>query len=396
MLADIAKGITSLQSQFVSQGAQLQSMQDNLPCQIHTALQETLDGFKDSVLEAVDTKLEAKLEEKITPIAAQHQQMEATVTKLAESVEALHIKVASLEAQQAQSVPVQVDDSDGSSSDGKPPPHKRGKHEPNHPSTHHPAPGNPASSNSQWSTFGPPHAQQHHQQAPTTPQHFNIGSPSPSGRPPVGAPAGWPASSAAPAPQHSHNPTRLWVSGYRQDVVRKLQEQHFALVQQAISEPFLRSSITPRYRNGAPSFPIDVDTPEHARSVLSALKDFKYQWKVPGGEGEVRSIRVHADASQPVRQMKKLLGIAWEALEAHMRTKQFWDDSRAMGANFHTGKLWYTDGESEAVVNLLKVKLDQNGTISIQFNFLNLDKVQFSREEATALEAKVQSALSEP
>ena len=95
--------------------------------------------------------------------------------------------------------------------------------------------------------------------------------------------------------------------------------------------------------------------------------------------------------------MKKLLGIAWETLESHMRTHKMWDDSRAMGANFHTGKLWYTDGESDGIiVNLLKVKLDQNGSISIQFNFLNLDKVQFSREEATALEAKVQSALSEP
>ena len=54
MLADIAKGITSLQSQFVSQGAQFQSLQENLPCQIHSALTEALDGFKDSVLDAVD------------------------------------------------------------------------------------------------------------------------------------------------------------------------------------------------------------------------------------------------------------------------------------------------------------------------------------------------------
>ena len=94
--------------------------------------------------------------------------------------------------------------------------------------------------------------------------------------------------------------------------------------------------------------------------------------------------------------MKKLLGIAWETMESHMKSHKIWDDSRAMGANFHTGKLWYTDGESDGIiVNLLKVKLDQHGVISVQFNYLNLDKIKFSKEEAVALETKVQSALSE-
>ena len=106
---------------------------------------------------------------------------------------------------------------------------------------------------------------------------------------------------------------------------------------------------------------------------MAELKDFKLQWVAPNGDGGVRTIRVHADALAPIRQMKKLLGAAWEALEAHVRSEKRWNGERAMGANFHSGKLWYTEGD--AVVNLMKVKLDHNGTISIVPNFFHLDKI---------------------
>ena len=57
------------------------------------------------------------------------------------------------------------------------------------------------------------------------------------------------------------------------------------------------------------------------------------------------------------------------------------------------GKLWYTEGD--AVVNLMKVKLDHNGTISIVPNFFNLDKIKYSREQSDELQEKIKGALQQ-
>ena len=238
----------------------------NINDTVATAVTSSMGKVKDDIMESVKTSIESKIE----PVLAKQDSMEETMTAMAKHLEALQHDMSDVKAKQetheatiasvqkevaAAAAAVPVDDSDMSSNDGKPPPTKRGKHTPTAP---HPAPqqqptfapGQPASSNTQWSTFGPPPTHQH-QQSPAAPQHFNIGSPGPSGRPPVGAPAGWPAS-AAPTQQRSNNPTRLWVSGYRSDVLRTVQEKHFELIKQAISVPELRSVLTPRYRNGAP------------------------------------------------------------------------------------------------------------------------------------------------
>ena len=183
---------------------------------------------------------------------------------------------------------------------------------------------------------------------------------------------------------------RLWVKGYRADTLKTVQKKHYDLIFEKLP-PQLQEGITPKYRPGQAGFPIDCPNENHCKMVWDQLKDFSMTWNDPVAKEE-RKIYITLDSSLSMRLLRRLLGVAWSNIEAHMKKTGQWTDTRAMGCNFYSGKLWFSDGEG--VFNLLKAKLNDQFEPELVFNNILLEKINYDADSINELKAKIAEAMS--
>ena len=94
----------------------------------------------------------------------------------------------------------------------------------------------------------------------------------------------------------------------------------------------------------------------------------------------------------PSRLMKRMLGSAWGIMEQHLKETAQWTDTRAMGCNHVTGKLWFSDGER--MTHLLKAKLNEQLEPELIINHQSMELIKCTTEQVEQLKIKVLASVA--
>ena len=188
---------------------------------------------------------------------------------------------------------------------------------------------------------------------------------------------------------NNSNSKRLWFSGYRVLVLRTTQEKHFQAIVEALPDQ-LKGVVTPRYRNGRESFPIDCDSDEDAKLVYEQLKEFAIQWYCID-DNTTKTLKLHPDTPYPIRLKKKLIGAFWAKIEDHLNKTKLMQPDMKLGATFSTGTLWIAEGET--IRPVLRINLDSTNSPSYNYNGINLNRYKLTVEDMQLVESQQLEAL---
>ena len=212
---------------------------------------------------------------------------------------------------------------------------------------------------------------------------------------PMAVPIGAASSSAASTTSSSHaagadlgkkgvldsNKCDIWFKGFRQGVLRTIQEKVFDAFKARIGDDDLFEGAKPLYNNQK-SFPVIIAMPAQAKTILDKHREIKEQfmWTDPKETGDEakKVIKVQADRPRLDKLIRLVIGALWKSIET--RAKDSLPEGSHLNCSGGGGDLWLeAAGDSDTLFSVKHRATQHDFKIIPHTN--NLVKIGIPQEE---------------
>ncbi|CAK0830665.1 unnamed protein product [Prorocentrum cordatum] len=172
-------------------------------------------------------------------------------------------------------------------------------------------------------------------------------------------------------------------------------EAHYSVLRSNLPSE-LASKVTPKFQNFKYSYAIDFENKAQADSCWGHFKGIAMRWIDPR-TSQTHDLRLGKDQPLPVRHKAYALGLAYNIIQAEMKSKKLWNaSSMKLGTNPFQGILYLMEnGDPFEMVKLKEVNGNGDGRFEIGVDAVSFKHFHLEESFTNGISDRVQALLAE-